>query len=103
MLGCTAFTNFSKSARVTIVLQSTGVALLFAGRSQSPCIVITGASGATFEPGISSFDSEGRGLRVGAGLVVVLLAVVASIRQTTPCRTLFKGNLRKICKSNRES
>src|SRR6478672_11290998 len=96
MLGCTAFTNFSKSARVITVVQSTGVALLLAGRSQSPWIVITGASGATFGPGTSSFDSVGRGLRVGAGLVVWLMAVAVSIRQTTPCRILFKGYLRKI-------
>jgi hypothetical protein len=58
--------------------------------------VITGASGATFDPGISSFDSEGRGLRVGAGLVVWPKAVVASIRQTTPNKTLFKGYLQEI-------
>src|SRR6185312_4300945 len=96
MLGCTALINFSKSARVITVLQSTGVALLFGGRSQRPWIVITGASGATLEPGISSFDSEGRGFRVGAGFVVWLMAVVASSRQTTPSETLFKGYLRKI-------
>src|SRR5437763_16948320 len=103
MLGCTAFTSFSKSARVITVLQSAGVALLLGGFSQSPWTVITGASGATMEFGISSFESDARGLRVGAGFGVWPVAMAASSRQTTPCKTLFKEYLRGNGKDNKES
>src|SRR2546428_10897758 len=96
MLGCTAFTIFSNSARVMTILQSEGVALPPMGLSQRPCTVMTGASGATalelsLVPSELFAGAAGRGLTAGADELDWASARPANSRQTKPLRNTLKG------------
>ena len=100
MLACTAFTTFSNSARVMMVLQSEGVALPPAGRSQSPCTVITGASGEiadfSLEVACSAAGASGRGFSTGAEGLAWPSAKPASSKQTAPLRNIVKSSSRDL-------
>src|SRR5260370_41795773 len=79
------------------VLQFDGVALPATGRSQRPCTVMTGASGATvlelsLEPSELFAGAAGRGLSTGAGELDWARATPANSRQTKP----FPNKLKRV-------
>src|ERR1700733_2923049 len=111
ILGCTASSNLSNSARVITVLQFESSGFPAAGFGQTPLIVTTGASGGTLEAsalpaGVAVPLGAAPGCwvaGVGAGLAAWPQAMAASSKQTNPYSFIFDCSSTKIEKGQGKS